>query len=148
MKVPARAAGSFSPAPATPPPLGGPFTGNDLYTMPSGLQFFVSYQNYTQLYSSTCSLNFMGASLANSAEHLHCSSPQLEAFEKALEQASLGRVTKEARQSGATYLLESDHRWITAVVSNEDASQGLVNGWVETSVAQPGIAPVPQPGIR
>jgi hypothetical protein len=118
-------------------PLSEPSTGNELYTMPSGLQFFVSYQNYTNLFSSTCSFNFVPATTKDGAEALHCTVPQLEAFETKLEAASLGKITKENKSTGTTYLIEGDHRWITAVVSNEDISQGFVNGWVETSVVQP-----------
>jgi hypothetical protein len=117
--------------------LSAPSTGNELYTMPSGLQFFVNYQNYTNLFSSTCSLNFTGATMKRGVEDLHCSAPQLAAFEKALEEAPLGKITKEDKATGTTYLIEGEHRWLTAFVSTEDISQGQVNGWVETSVAQP-----------
>jgi hypothetical protein len=130
------------------PPLSGPFTGNELSTMPSRLQFFVSYQNYTDLFSSTCSLNFAAATIKKEVDALRCSPPELADFEAALSAASLGKLTKERRPNGATYLIEGHHRWMTAFVSNEDAAQGLVNGWVETSVLHPDRTTAARPGIR
>lgn len=129
-------------------PLSEPSTGNELYTMPSGLQFFVSYQNYTSLFSATCSLNFVAATMKDGVEALHCSAPQQEAFEAALAAASLGTVTKEMKPKGATYLIEGAYRWITAFVSTEDISKGFVNGWVETSVLQPNSTMASRPDIQ
>jgi hypothetical protein len=128
-------------------PLSEPSTGNELYTMPSGLQFFVSYQNYASLFSSTCSLNFLAATMNADAETLRCSAPQLEAFEASLKSASLGEITKESKQTGTTYLIEGEHRWTTVFVSNEDPAKGFVNGWVETSVLQPNRSMAARPDI-
>ncbi len=129
-------------------PLSRPFTGNELYTMPSGLQFFVNYQQYTDLLSSTCSLNFAAASMKKNLDALRCSVSELADFEAALSAASLGKVTRERKSNGTSYLIEGRHRWITAFVSNEDIAQGLVNGWVETTALRPDSLTAARPDIR
>ncbi|MGR9196054.1 hypothetical protein [Rhizobium leguminosarum] len=107
-----------------------PRTGSEQYTMPSGLRFAMYYQEYRNLFSATCSLDYFGVLAADRSEDLRCSSAEFEAFEAGLSAASLGSVTKDRKESGMAYLIEGENTWMTVVVVGKD----LLNIWVETSV--------------
>ncbi|WP_245277455.1 hypothetical protein [Rhizobium leguminosarum] len=107
-----------------------PRTGSEQYTMPSGLRFAMYYQEYRNLFSAACSLDYFGVLAADRSEDLRCSSAEFEAFEAGLSAASLGSVTKDRKESGMAYLIEGENTWMTVVVVGKD----LLNIWVETSV--------------
>ncbi|WP_259665984.1 hypothetical protein [Rhizobium lentis] len=109
-----------------------PRTGRELYTMPSGLQFALYYQEYRNLFSATCSLDYFGALGADRSKDLRCSSAEIEAFEAGLSAASVGAVTTERKESGTAYLIEGQNTWMKVVVAGNPKDP--LNTWVETSV--------------
>lgn len=115
-------------------PISEPRTGSELYTMPSGLRFSLLYREFRNLFSATCSLDFLSALAANGQEGLRCSNAELEAFEAALSAASLGPITKERRESGTAYLIEGQSTWMMVAISDSGTQQDVSNAWVETSV--------------
>nr|WP_210273412.1 hypothetical protein [Rhizobium leguminosarum] len=113
-----------------------PRTGSEIYTMPSGQRFAIYFQEYQNLFSANCSFDFLLALGKGGQEGMRCSNAELEAFEAGLSAASLGRVTKERRQSGTAYLVEGQNTWMTVVVTHNGTPQDVSNTWVETSVAK------------
>ncbi|QSZ22130.1 MULTISPECIES: hypothetical protein [unclassified Rhizobium] len=113
-----------------------PRTGSEVYTMPSGQRFAMLFREYRNLFSATCSFNFVLALGKGGQEGMHCSNVELEAFEAGLSAASLGQITKERRQSGTAYLIEGQNTWMTVVVTNSGTPQDVSNAWVETSVVK------------
>jgi len=116
-----------------PDPTSRPVFGSELYNMPSGLQFFVTYRDYKAFSFFHCELNFVMAYAANGDEGMSCSSTEFTAFETALSQASLGTVTKEATASGTAFLLEGPNMWMTVILATNSEPQKVSNVWVETS---------------
>jgi hypothetical protein len=110
-----------------------PIYGHEHYTMPSGFRFFVTFQNYRRLFSSTCSLDFVHA--LTMKENRECSPKRLEAFEAALKEAAPGTVSKQVTETGIVYLVEGERQWLT-VVTQSNAEGSPTNVWVEMSVLQ------------
>lgn len=100
--------------------------------MSSGLRFSLYYQEFRNLFSATCALDYFGALAANRSEDLRCSSAEFEAFEAGLSAASVGSVTTERKESGTAYLIEGQNTWMKIVVGGK--RNDLLNTWVETSV--------------
>ena len=115
-------------------PLSLPATGSGVYTMPSGMQFFIGYRDYRDFFSSHCELNFVIAYAGKGDEGMSCSSDEFTAFETALSQASLSTVTKEVKDSGTAFLVERPNMWMTVILATTMGPQKPFNVWVETSV--------------
>ncbi|ANM03256.1 hypothetical protein AMC78_CH01119 [Rhizobium phaseoli] len=113
-------------------PTAEPRTGQELYTMSSGLRFSLYYQEFRDLYSATCALDYFGVLADNRSEDLRCSSAEFEAFEAGLAAASVGSVTTDRKESGTAYLIEGENTWMKVVVVGK--RNDLLNTWVETSV--------------
>ncbi|ANL96954.1 hypothetical protein AMC79_CH01123 [Rhizobium phaseoli] len=113
-------------------PTAEPRTGHELYTMSSGLRFSLYYQEFRNLYSATCALDYFGVLADNRSEDLRCSSAEFEAFEAGLAAASVGSVTTDRKESGTAYLIEGENTWMKVVVVGK--RNDLLNTWVETSV--------------
>ncbi|EJT06752.1 hypothetical protein [Rhizobium sp. CCGE 510] len=113
-----------------------PRTGSEVYTMTSGQQFAMHYQEYRNFFSATCSFDFLSALGKGGQEGMRCSNAELEAFEAGLSATSLGQITKERKQSGMAYLVEGHNAWMTVVVTNSGTPQDVSNAWVETSVVK------------
>ncbi|ARQ09186.1 hypothetical protein NXC12_CH01108 [Rhizobium etli] len=67
---------------------------------------------------------------------MSCSNAELEAFEAGLSAASLGRITKERRQSGTAYLIEGQNSWLAVIVAQDAKRKEILNTWVEISVVK------------
>ncbi len=115
-----------------PDPTSRPVLGSGLYTMPSGLEFFISYRDYKDFFSSHCELNFVMA-LAKGEDRVICTSDEFKAFETALSQTSVDGVTKVTSNSGTAFLLERPNMWVTVVLAISTGEQKPLNVWVETS---------------
>ncbi|RFB97873.1 hypothetical protein B5K08_05825 [Rhizobium leguminosarum bv. trifolii] len=123
---------SFSPVNG----ISEPRTGSEVYTMPSGQRFGMLYRDFQNLFSATCSFDFLSALGKGGQDGMRCSNAELEAFEAGLSAASVGRITKERRQSGTAYLIEGQNTWMTVVVTSSGTPQDVSNAWVETSVVK------------
>jgi len=111
-----------------------PASGSSLYTLPSGRQFFFSYRDYKDFFSSHCELNYIMAFGANGGEGMSCSSDEFKAFENSISALSMSTVTKETKASGTALLVERPNSWMTVVLATTQGPQKPFNVWVEISV--------------
>ncbi|WP_245303159.1 hypothetical protein [Rhizobium esperanzae] len=110
-----------------------PRTSSEVYTMPNGQRFSMLYRDFQKFFSATCSLDYLQGLAEN---RLSCSNAELEAFEAGLSAASLGRITKERRQSGTAYLIEGQNSWLAVIVAQDANHKEIFNTWVEISVVK------------